>query len=96
MSTYESGAPSAVLHELADFRHGDLTQSEWRLGQVTDNVTTTQQTIRRISRLLSSCSGGCSGMREESLLKAVASGLSLGSRFVITSNGALDHLVNVS
>ena len=40
------------LQQLADFRQEQLTQSEWRLGQVLDNLTTAQQTIERMSRAL--------------------------------------------
>ena len=41
-----------ALQELSDFRQEQLKQSEWRLGQVMDNLTTAQQTIERMSRAL--------------------------------------------
>ena len=40
------------LQQIADFRQEQLKQSEWRLGQVLDNLTTAQQTIERMSRAL--------------------------------------------
>ena len=40
------------LQQLAEFRQEQLTQSEWRLGQVLNNLTTAQQTIERMSRAL--------------------------------------------